>query len=94
MLPVIRELPPPCHECPKGGPEHDEELRLSDRNYQAWLLHEKLQSTAGAYRLPEYLRRCELFAHTMVIVRQSLEAGKAEAQSIAYEKAKSQGGDE
>jgi len=88
MLPVLREgAPPPCSECPKGGPENDERYRLSERNYEAWAMYEKLQSTGGAYLIPEHLRHCELFASHMWLVRRSLEAGRAKAQAEAYKRA-------
>lgn len=88
QLPIIREVPPPCRDCPKGGPENEHELVLSDRNYAAWLMYEKLQATSGAYRIPEHLSRCELFAHNMFLVRRSLEAGRAKAQADAYKKSR------
>ena len=94
MLPIVRETPPPCHDCPKGGPEYDEELRLSERNYDAWLIYQKIQATLGAYRLPKHLRRCDLFALNMVLVKNALESGRSQAQAIAYEKAKESSGSE
>ena len=93
MLPIVRETPPPCRDCPKGGPENDEDLRLSERNYAAWLLYEKIHATAGTYVLPEHLSRCELFAENMLLVKRALESGRAQAQANAYEQAKNQGGD-
>ena len=93
-LPIIRETPPPCHECPKGGPEYDDEFRLSERNYQACLLYEKLQATWGAYVLPDHLRNCSLFAENMLLIKRAMESGRAEAQMNAYQKAREDAGRE
>lgn len=79
MVPVERgDLPTPCDVCPRGGPENESKLRLSDRNYRTWQVYERLQATCGAYLLPTVVMECPIFGDNMVTVRDALAAGRAE----------------
>ena len=84
---------PPCHSCPKGGPQNDTLYQLSSRNWDALTLYERLEATFGQYRLPEYLARCEVFAENMRLVKISIDNGIARAQANAYDRGKSKGHD-
>jgi len=92
-LPIIRDADPPCHICPKGGPENDRLLVVSRRNEMAWRLYQKLEACHGAYRLPDYLATCEVWAENMRLVREAIQLGKAVAKSNAYREARKESED-
>lgn len=79
MLPVLRDgVAPPCDSCPKGGPQNERRFVLGPRNLRALEVYERLEATHGQYRLPDRLRRCEVFAETMRVIR----AAKAEGEAV------------
>lgn len=82
-LPVEREpdLGPPCDQCPKGGPENEERLRLSDRNFEAYQLYEKLRATHGTYRLHPKVAGCPTFAENMALIERTIERAKIEVNN-------------
>ena len=82
---------PPCHSCPKGGPQNDTLYRLSSRNWEAYSLYGRLEATFGQYRLPGYLASCEVFAENMRLVRLAINNGIARAKADAYERSRSSG---
>lgn len=88
MMPVVRhDIPTPCDQCPRGGPENEARFQLSHHNMDALLLYEKIHATAGTYRLPDYLEGCQLFAENMRLVKLALDSGRSLAEKVAREQA-------
>ena len=78
LLPVERGgVPPPCEQCPKGGPQNERKFILGPRNLRALELYERLESSFGQYHVPEYLKRCIVFAETMRIIKSAKLEGEA-----------------
>lgn len=42
-----KDCPPPCHSCPKKGPEHEREFVLSDKNWRTLEFYEQTKATFG-----------------------------------------------
>lgn len=93
MLPMLRDTDPPCGRCPKGGPQNDTLYDLSSRNWEAYLLYRRLEATFGQYELPDYLRRCEVFAENMRLVKVAIQNGESRAKSNAYEESRRETGE-
>lgn len=81
------EIPPPCDQCPRGGPENEQRLTLSDRNYAAVSLYHKLRATRGAYQLDPKIARCPVFAENMWLIENAIESAKAAIKSRAIREA-------
>src|SRR4051812_34267113 len=42
-----RTVPPPCHNCPKGSPENEENCTLSEKNLATLILYRQMRATGG-----------------------------------------------
>lgn len=87
-LPIVRQVPPPCDDCPRKGPENERFYRLTERNYEAWQMYDRIQATRGAYKVPEHLSSCPVWADNMAIIKRALQAGQALAKSNMYRRSK------
>lgn len=90
FLPVLREMDPPCDQCPREGPHNEKRYTLSSRNWQAFKLWSKIKATHGAYQLHPKIATCPLFADNMWIIERSIEAGKNAAELQRYRKSREQ----
>lgn len=87
-LPVLREMEPPCDQCPRGGPQNEKRYRLSDRNWQAYSLWSKIKATRGTYLLHPKIASCPLFAKVMCRIEQTVEAALDAARAAAIKRAR------
>lgn len=93
-LPVLREpdMPPPCDQCPRGGPQNEQLLKLSERNWKAYSLYLRIKACQGMFRIHPLIASCPIFADNMRIIDDTIEHVKREMVERAREKAERESG--
>jgi hypothetical protein len=82
LLPILRpkQVPPPCKDCPKVGPEHEADHLLTAKNLKTLLLYREVQATCGAC-LSERERQDPLLLRNLSIVGGLVREYEAKQQS-------------
>lgn len=93
-LPIVRNTPPPCYDCPKGivvkkgGARQPDFLRtkmLHRRNYRAYEFWQEIKATMGAQPVPKHLEGCAVFAENMAMIARIVKNAEYHLQAKAYE---------
>ncbi|WP_417744846.1 hypothetical protein [Rosistilla oblonga] len=82
-LPMLRVTPTPCETCPKGGPEHESDFVLNDRNCRFLVFRQRVLATPWT-TLPLPLQDCQILADNMVIAKQHEDLREKRSQLQAF----------
>jgi hypothetical protein len=77
-----KDCPPPCHSCPKKGPQHEHEFVLNDKNWRTLEFYRQTKATFGR-GLTDEEARDEIVRKNFSVLDQLFAAADQEETSEA-----------